>query len=55
MANSVGTAIGSPIAAAIFDSQGSYAPAWYLAAAVLSVDFVILLIMFKKKPAADVH
>ena len=35
MANSVGTAIGSPIAAAIFDSQGSYAPAWYLAAAVL--------------------
>ena len=55
VANSVGTAIGSPIAAAIFDSQGSYAPAWHLAAAVLSVDFVILLIMFKKKPAADVH
>lgn len=53
VANSVGTAVGSPIAAAIFDSQGSYVPAWYLAAALLCVDFVVLLVMFRKKPAAE--
>ena len=53
VANSIGTAVGSPIAAAIFDSQGSYEPAWMLAAGILCVDFVILLVMFGKKSSAE--
>lgn len=55
VANSVGTAIGSPIAAAIFDSQGSYIPAWYLDVGLFCAALVVLMVMFSKKPVTSAN
>ena len=52
VANSIGTAIGSPIAAAIFDSQGSYIPAWYLDVGVFCAVLLVLAVMFRGKRTA---
>ncbi len=46
---SVGGAIGSPVVAAVFDTLGTYKPAWAFLAALMFVNVILVNLMFKSK------
>ncbi len=46
---SLGSAIGSPIVAAVFDVMGTYKPAWAVLAALMFMNVLILNMVFKAK------
>ncbi len=46
---SVGVAIGSPIVAAVFDTMGTYKPAWTALAVIMFINVILLNMMFRAK------
>ncbi|MBQ3587618.1 MAG: MFS transporter, partial [Oscillospiraceae bacterium] len=46
---SVGGAIGSPIVAAVFDTMGTYKPAWAALAVIMFLNVILLNMMFRAK------
>jgi MFS family permease len=46
---SVGGAIGSPIVAAVFDTLGTYKPAWIALAVIMFANVILVNMMFKAK------
>lgn len=48
VANSLGTAMGSPVAASIYDRTGSYVFAWYLFIGLFAIDIFAFLFIFRR-------
>ncbi len=46
---SVGGAIGSPVVAAVFDTLGTYKPAWIVLAVIMFMNVILVNMMFKAK------
>ena len=46
---SIGGAVGSPIVAAVFDTLGTYKPAWAALAVIMFINIILLNMMFRAK------
>ena len=46
---SIGGAIGSPVVASVFDTLGTYKPAWVVLAAIMFANVILVNMMFKAK------
>ena len=50
---SIGGAIGSPVVAAVFDTMGTYKPAWAALAVIMFMNVILLNMMFRTKDKYD--